>query len=461
LPPGVVTAYVIDHDLLVLGGGAGNRLARAGADAGLDAALVEPGPLGGACLTRGCDPSKSLIYRANVAETVREAESFGVDGTLDGIDWETIVEQSNAPFDAKAERLRERFRDDDDLTLYEGHGEFVDDRTVAVNDETVAAERVVIAVGAKPLIPPIEGIDDVDYLTSDDALRLDERPDSLVVIGGGYVAAELGHVYGALGSEVTILGRSDALLSREDPDVRERFTEIYERKYDVRTGREATAVETDGDEIVVTAEEEDGEDVEVSGDELLVATGREPATDGLGLETAGVETDDDGFVETDDRLRTSAESVWALGDVAGNHMFRHAATHEEAFLERQLFEGEDAPVEYPGMAHAVFSSPEVAGLGATEDDLDGEAGDDYAVGTREYDETPLGTAAKADGFAKVIAAPDGDVLGCHIVGPEASTLIHEVAVATARGDGTVNDVTETIHIHPAMNKVVAEAFADV
>jgi dihydrolipoamide dehydrogenase len=461
LSAAVVTPYVTDHDLLVLGGGAGNRLARAGADVGLDAALVEPGPLGGACLTRGCDPSKSLIYRANVAETIREAESFGVQGTLDGVDWETIVEQSTAPFDAKAERLRETFRDDENLTLYEGRGEFVDDRTIAVDDESVTADRVVIAVGAEPLIPPIDGVEDVGYLTSDDALRLDERPDGLVVIGGGYVAAELGHVYGALGSDVTILGRSDALLSREDPDVRERFTEIYEQKYDVRTGHEATAVESDGDGVVVTAEGENGEDVAVSGDELLVATGREPATESLGLDDAGVETDDDGFVETDDRLRTTAENVWALGDVAGNHMFRHSATHEEEYLERQLFDYVDEPIEYPGMSHAVFSSPEVAGLGETEDDLDGEAGDDYRVGVREFDETPLGTAAKAEGFAKVIAAPDGEVLGCHIVGPEASTLIHEVAVATARGDGTVADVTETIHVHPAMNEVVAEAFADV
>ena len=469
---------MIEHDLLVVGGGSGNSVATAGAQQGLDVALVEKGPLGGACLTRGCDPSKALIHRADLVETIGRSEAFGIEASVSGVAFAEFVEEVNATFDRRAAELEERIREMEDLTLYQSAARFVDERTVEAGGERLAAETVVVAAGARPRIPSsIDGLDerdsldqseshgaseDVEYSTSTDALRFDERPDHLVVVGGGYVAAELGHLYGALGSDVTIIGHGDVLLDREDRDVAETVTGVFERRYDVRTGYEASAVTEEGGEITVQAANEDGEEIEVAGDELLVAAGRTPNTDRLNVEAAGIETDEKGYVETDECLRTTAEGVWALGDVIGEKPFKHAANQEAKCVVRNVLGGAEQRVEYPGMSHAVFTSPQVASTGKTEAQLEAD-GREYAVGRADYDGTAMGTALKVDdGFVKVLAdSSDGTVLGCHIVGPQASTLIHEVTTATARGSGTVDEITETIHVHPALNEVVLNAFRDV
>lgn len=450
-----------DFDLVVVGGGAANNLATAVARNGYEVALVEERALGGTCLTRGCNPSKALVQRARRVDEVRSAGQFGVEAELIDVDFSSIVAESNEPYQEEADHIAEHMRDAENLALYEATATFVDARTLSVDDEEITGERTVVAAGARPTIPPIDGIEDVDYVTSDGVLRLDERPDHLVVVGGGYVAAEMGYVYGALGSDVTILGRSDRLLPAEDEEVSERFTEVFAERFDVRTGHEVTEVTQDGDEITATVDA-DGNTVAVTGDELLVATGRRPNTDRLDVEAAGLETDDDGFLEVDEYLETSVDGIWAVGDIAGNHMFWHSALQEAEHVYRAIVEDRREPVEYPGMAHAVFASPEVAGTGATETELADE-GREYAVGRHEYADTPMGQAIKEDdGFVKVLADPDsGELLGCHIVGPHASTLIHQVTMATDVGDASVGDVADAIHIHPALNEVVASAFDDV
>jgi dihydrolipoamide dehydrogenase len=443
------------HDLLVVGGGAGNNLAADAAREGMDVGLVEKGPIGGACLTRGCDPSKLLLRRAHVVEQVEAAGEFGITAEVEAIDFDRVVRESNQPFDEKAEDIEADLRDVDGLTLYKGDGEFVDERTVTVDgverdDERIEAEKVVVAVGARPAEPPgVEGLDDVEYSTSTDALRFEDRPDHLVVVGGGYVAAELGYFYGAMGAEVTVIGRSDDLLAREDPAVRTAFTEQFREDHAVHTGHEASAVSESDGEYTVEAEADDGEAIEVTGDELLLATGRTPNTDLTNVAAAGIETDDRGYVEVDDNLATTAENVWAFGDAIGPPMFRHTADHESEYVFANAVEGKDEAVDYTGNAHAVFASPEVASLGETEDELN-EDDRAYEVGRAEYEDVPMGFAMKADaGFAKVLADPaDGSILGCHILGPEASTLIHEVVTAVTAGDGTASDVTDAIHVHP-------------
>lgn len=452
-----------EFDLIVIGGGAGNKVASAATTEDLDVALVEKGPLGGACLTRGCDPSKTLIHRADIVEQIRRSEAFGIDAELTGIDFASIVEESNEPFDAKAAEMEERMRDDGNLTLYKTEGRFVDERTLRVDDERITGRKVLVAAGTRPAIPSsIDGIDEVEYSTSTEALRWSERPERLVIIGGGYIAAELGYLYGSLGTDVTIVGRSDALLSREDVDVRRTFTEAFERRYDVRTGHEATAVSQSDGEFTVRAETDDGDEIEVSGDELLVATGRTPNSDILDVGKAGIETDEDGRVKANEYLETTAENVWALGDIVGNYQFRHSATHEAQYAVRNAIGGQRRAVDYPGMSHAIFTSPQIASTGRTEQEVD-ESDRAYEIGKKAYSDVAMGTAIKErDGFVKVIADSNGeDVLGCHIIGPDASTLIHEVTVALASGSGTVSDVTDAIHIHPALNEVVQAAFNDV
>ena len=452
-----------DFDLLVLGGGTGNLVASAAVDEGLDTALVERGRLGGTCLNRGCNPSKRLLHRADVVETVQRAGDFGVDASLDGIAFEAIVEDVIETVTEQAERKAERARDLDDLTFYQAEAQFVDERAVEVDaddgTERVTAEKVVFAGGSRPVVPDsIDGTDDVDVLTSDDALRLTECPERLVVVGGGYVAVELAHFFGQMGSDVTIVGSGDVLLDREDRDAAERLTEAYRDEHDLHLGYRASEVAEDDDEVVVTAESEDDDEVTVRGDEVLLATGRRPNTDDWNVEAAGIETDDDGFVATDDYLATSVPGVWAIGDVAGNYMFKHSGDKEAEYVVENAVRGNRERVDYPGMAHAVFGSPQLASLGKPEAEIDDDR--DYEVGTMAYDETALGSAMQAEGFAKVIVGADGEILGCHVVGPDASTLVHEVSTAVAAG-ADAERIAETIHVHPALSEVVQGAFRDV
>lgn len=452
-----------EHDVVIIGGGAGNSLARTAVHEGLDVGLVEKGPLGGACLTRGCDPSKTLLHRADIIEQIQRSQEFGIEAKVEEIDFQHIIEESNRPFDTKAQRMEANFREMDDLTLYKGEGRFEDDRTIEVDDERVTAEKVIIAVGARPATAPtIDGLDEIEYITSTEALRLDERPDDLVVIGGGYVAAELGHFFGAMGASITIIGRSDHLLSDEDEEVRAAFTEQCSERFDVRTGHEATAVEEHDGEITVFAETSTNDEISVTGDALLVAVGRAPNTDVTNVEAGGIATDERGYIEVNEYLETTAENVWAFGDAIGAPMFRHTANHEAQFVLQNAIHDRKQPVDYEANAHAIFSSPEVASMGKTTQELNDE-GQEYVIGSADYADVAMGQAFKEEhGFVKVLADPDnGEVLGCHILGPEAATLIHEVVTAITAGDGIVSDIADAIHIHPALSEVVEGAFEDV
>jgi len=253
----------------------------------------------------------------------------------------------------------------------------------------------------------------------------------------------------------------DTLVPREDPDVAEAFTEVARERHDVYTGHRATGVEPDGDGVRVHAETEAGEAVTVSGDDLLVALGRRPNTDTLDVAAAGIETDDNGFIVTDDRLETSAANVWAQGDIADNAMFKHSGDYETRVTIDNVVHRKEREADFTAMPHAIFTEPQMAGVGKTEDELV-ETGREYVVGREELPGTPMGRAKKLDeGFVKVLAAPDGEILGCHMLGYGATTMIHEVVVAMRAGSGHVSDVADTIHAHPTLNKVVEYAFGDV
>ncbi|WP_086889421.1 dihydrolipoyl dehydrogenase [Natrarchaeobaculum aegyptiacum] len=460
-----------EFDVLVIGSGSGLDVANAAARRGQSVAVVEKGPLGGTCLNRGCIPSKKLLYHAEVMETVERADEFGIDVEVGDVDFADIVRDVTDDVAESAASIHHGLQASSQHTLLEGEGRFVDDREIEIVDGPDAAKRaradtVLVAAGTRPAMPPIDGIDEVDYLTSTEALQLEEPPERLVVVGGGYIAAELAHFFGTFGSEVSIVGRRPNLLPEADEEVAAAFTDRYADRYDVYAGYEAVAASETHGEVTVEArpyppawhDPADRDDVSVSGDALLIAAGRRPNTDLLNLEATGVETDADGFVVTDDYLRTTADGVWALGDVVGEYLLKHNANHEAATVVRNLFGDDLEPVDYSAMPFAVFGSPEVAGVGAREQDLreDDQA---YAVRTYRYEDTARGSAMKAEGFVKVLIEPDGRILGCHVVGPEASNLIEEVVVAMTAGTGTVWDIRESVHVHPALSEVVDRAFA--
>ena len=462
-----------EFDFVVIGSGSGLDVANVAANRGQSVAIVEKGPLGGTCLNRGCIPSKHLLYHADVLETVERADEFHIDAEVNGVDFADIVRSVNEEVSDDAESIRRGLRSSSDHALFEGEGRFVDDRTLEIvggNDEgaRLRGETVLIAAGTRPAVPPIDGIEAVDYLTSTEALQLETPPEHLVIVGGGYIAAELGHFFGTFGSDVTIVGRRPNLLPEADEAVAEAFTERYADRFTVHTGHTATAIREDGDSVTVEAKPyeygddggivEDADTVTATGDELLVAAGRVPNTDILNVEATGVDTDDRGFVETDEYLRTTADGVWALGDIVGEFLLKHSANHEAQAVARNVFGEELEAVDYEAMPFAVFASPEVAGVGAKESDLRA-AGIEYATRTYAYDDTARGSAMRAEGFVKVLIDLDGEILGCHIIGPEASNLIQEVVVAMKAGSGTVHDIRESVHIHPALSEVVQRAFS--
>ena len=449
-----------DFDVLVIGGGTGNNVAAAAADAGLETALVESGPLGGTCLNRGCNPSKMLIQAANAVNHVRDAEKFHVHTTLDDVDHAAVVDEMDDLLGGIAADMEKRYREKENLTLFNEHTEFIDDRTVRLGGEAVAAEKVVVAAGSRPTVPPIDGLEDVDYLTSQDALYLREPPESLVILGGGYIAVELGYFFDVMGSDVTIVEMMDSLVPREDGDVAEVFTDIAANRHDVYTSHRVTAVEEANEGYAVHAETDAGEETTVESSEVLVALGRRPNSDTLNLETAGIEVDDRGFIKTDEYLQTTAENVWAQGDIAGNALFKHSGDYETRHTIANVVHGESRAVDFSAMPHTIFTDPQIAGVGATEGELmDQER--DYFVGRADYADSAMGRAKKLDhGFLKVLAAPDGEILGAHAIGYEASTLLHEAVLAMRTGI-SVEEVAGTIHAHPTLNKVVESAFRDV
>lgn len=447
------------YDVAVVGGGTGNNVAAAAADNAQDTALIEKDKLGGTCLNRGCNPSKILIQRADVVNTVKEAEKYGVHASIDDVDYAGIVDRMSSTLSGIADDMEERYREKENLTLYKSEASFVDTHTLEVDGDTVSADKIVIAAGSRPLVPPIDGLESVDYLTSTDALYLDKPPQSLVVLGGGYISVELGYFFDAMGTDVRIVEMMDNLVPREDTDVSRAFTRVAEQRHDVYTGHRATRVSSEGDGVEVYAEDEDGTETMVRGEELLVAVGRKPNTDTLNLDATDVETDDRGFIKTNEYLETTAERVWAQGDIAGNQMFKHSGDYETHHVIDNVVNGERREIDYTATPHVIFTEPQIAAVGNTEEQLR-EEDNDYVKGKARFGDSAMGRAKKLQhGFVKVLAAPDGLILGCHVYGYEANTLIHEAVIAM-RNDVSVNEAADTVHAHPTLSKVVEAAFRD-
>jgi dihydrolipoamide dehydrogenase len=264
---------------------------------------------------------------------------------------------------------------------------------------------------------------------------------------------ELAHFFGAMGSKVKILQRSGRLLTHEDKEIAEKFTKIFSEEYEVHLGFSSARVEKRGDRIAVYSR--DGKKVE--GTHLLIATGRSPNSDILDVAKTGLETNKHGYITPNEFMQTNVEGIWVLGDIAGKYLFKHSANLESEYVSYNMFAQKPIPVDYTAMPHAIFSYPQVAGVGFTEEELK-EQGREYRVGKYMYKDSGMGLALEEkEGFVKFLADHSGKILGCHIIGPEASTLLHEVLVSMRRGNSNLNDIIRTIHIHPALNEVVERA----
>jgi mycothione reductase len=449
------------YDLIVVGAGSGAEVSAAGAEHGWRVAVIESGPFGGTCLNRGCIPSKMLVHVADVARTVRRARLFGVDARIEAIDWDFIVERVFSEIDAEAAGIEETNRRSERIEVVKGEARFIGPKLLDVEGRRLTADTIVIAAGSRPAVPSIEGLDEAAVHTSDDVMRLERQPERLLVIGGGYVAAELGHVFEALGSAVTIVNRGPRLLGDEDDDVSSRFTQAYARRFDLRLDAEVRRASRRDAELVLEIDR-DGAREEVTGDALLVATGRVPNSALLSVDETGVELDEDGFVRTDANLQTNVPGIWALGDIVGEYMLKHSANLEAAHVAHNILHPDDLrPVDYHAMPHAIFGSPQVGSVGLTERDAR-ERGVRHVVASYDYDQTAFGSSIEDhDGFVKVLADPEtGEILGCHVLGADASTLIQGVA-NLIRSRMTVDVMRRAIFAHPALPEVMQRAFAEL
>jgi len=446
---------VRNFDLAIIGTGSGNSILSPGFE-GWRTAIIERGTFGGTCLNVGCIPTKMYVYPADVAETIRRSSRYGVDASLDKVRWTDIRDRIFGridPIAADGERYR---RQSSDIAVYKGQCRFVGPKRLDTGTgETITADRFVIAAGARPVIPPEVAGSGVTFHTSDTIMRIDSLPQRLIIIGSGYIACEFAHVFSALGAQVSVLARGPALLRFKDETVSWRFTDLARRQWDVRTGQRPQRVESGPGWVRVLLP--DGTAVE--GDELLVAVGRRPNSDLLDLAATGVTVHDDGRIIVDEHQQTAVDGIYALGDISSPYQLKHVANHEARVVQHNLLHPRD-PVrtDHRFVPLAVFTDPPIASVGRTEQWCRAD-GLDYTAYTQEYADVAYGWAMEDQtGFCKVIAERGtGRLLGAHIMGPQASTVIQPLIQAMSFGLGAREMARNQYWIHPALPEVVENA----
>lgn len=451
-----------DFDLVIVGTGSGNSIPAELDDWNI--ALVERDVFGGTCLNRGCIPSKMFIYAADVAMHVRESERYGVRASLDGVDWPDIVDRVFGridPIAAGGERYR--IEDCDNITVFQGSGAYVDHKVLEVNGERLRSDKFILGAGARPFVPDVPGLAEAGFHTSDTIMRVREVPERLVVIGGGYIATELGHVFEAFGSHVTMINRSGALLRSEDDDISRRYTELAGQRFDLLLETAIERVERGDDGTTRVHVIREGESSVVEADALLVATGRIPNSDQLAVEATGVECDAAGRVLTGDDHQTNVEGIWAFGDLSNHFQLKHVANAEAKQVFHNVAHPDDVQhKDEHAIPHAVFGSPQVASVGMTERDAAAESVP-FITATKEYGSTAYGWAMEDQtSFVKLVAhAETRKLLGAHIIGPQASSLIQSLIQGMRFGQ-TVDEMARgQMWIHPALTEVVENALLDL
>jgi mycothione reductase len=449
------------YDVIVIGSGGGMKLALPAAEMGLRTALIDQDAMGGTCLNRGCIPSKMLIYPTELPGLVRETRKIDVRSDSDPtIDFPSLMRRIQETINGIAENLRHTVMRTPNLDLYPYHGEFISDKILQVGPDQLTAETIFIATGSRPAIPDISGIKAVPFMTSREALSRTDLPRRLLVIGAGYIAVELGTAYAAAGAQVEFIVRS-RFLRQEDQEVAEAFSHHFTQTHTVHQGWAPIKLSHDHDMVTVRCRDTTDQQRDFTADALLIATGVTPCTNDLGLKHTKIKTDDRGYIQVNNALRTGVSGIYALGDCAGNYLYRHTVNHEGEHLVRTVLRDKaDSPIEYGPVPHAVFSHPEIAGVGLTEEQARVQK-KDHVVGKADYAQSNAGLARGYKlGFVKIlIERSTRQILGVHILGPEASDMIH-LFIAMMKMKGTLEDLLDMIFIHPALPEVARDAARD-
>ena len=450
-------------DIAIIGTGSGNSIIDE-RYAGKKVAICEQGVFGGTCLNVGCIPTKMFVYAAEVAQTVRESARYGVDAHIDGVRWSDIVSRVFGRIDPLASGGEHYRRSSPNVTVFDSHTRFTGrtENGYSLRTDTgdeFTADQVVIAAGARAMIPEAIAGCGVQVHTSDTIMRIPELPKHLVIIGGGFVAAEFAHVFSALGTRVTIVIRGGGMLSHCDDTICERFTDIASKKWEIRSHRNMIGAHHEGSQVVI--ELDDGSSV--AADAVLVATGRIPNGDLMDLDLAGVDVDEDGLVVVDEFQRTTARGVFALGDVSSKYQLKHVANHEARVVRHNLLQDWDdtdhlMPSDHRFVPSAVFTDPQIACVGLSENAARA-AGYDIKVKVQDYADVAYGWAMEdTTGIAKIVVEADtGMILGAHIMGHQASSLIQPLIQAMSFGLAGQDMARGQYWIHPALPEVIENA----
>ncbi|HXX57648.1 MAG TPA: dihydrolipoyl dehydrogenase [Thermodesulfovibrionales bacterium] len=445
------------YDIIVVGAGdVGLGITFKALAAGFRVALIEKGNVGGTCINVGCVPSKTLIYPADRIMEIREAAKLGIHAEITRIDFGMIMQRMKDAVTGGRNSIRDALKDSESLDFYNEEGRFIKDYTLELKSGKIKGRKIFIASGARPMIPQIKGIDAIDYLTNEGVLELERRPESVCIIGGGYIGVEYGHFFAAMGTDVTIVQMNRLLIPHEEPEISELLQKEMSRRMRVLTGTEVAEVRHDsGGYAVLLRDGKTGGEKEIKAEKIMVATGRRPNADLLKVENTGVETDETGFIKVDDYLRTSKKNIWALGDAIGKQMFTHAGDKEAELAWHNANSKKKVRMDFLAVPHAVFTRPEIASVGLTEEQA--RKDHDVMVGKAKYSDTVKGSAmGEEESFAKaIVEKKSGRILGFHIIGPDASILIQEIVNAVATGRD-MKSVTESMHIFPALSDLITE-----
>jgi len=450
-------------DVIVIGSGSGMIVASAAVEQGFRTALVEHGKMGGTCINVGCVPSKMLIYPADVVATLKDAGKLGVHATVDSVDFKNIMNRMHALVDHDSGHQAAAVEATPNLTWFKETGEFISDYTMRVGSHTITAEMIFIVSGARTAIPPIKGIENIDYLTSGTVLELQTQPKNILIVGGGYIGMEYGHFFSGIGTKTIILQRPYRVLPDEEPEISELLKNEMQQRMEIYTGYEAIETKQEGTQkTLIARNRQDGSQKEFSAESVMIATGRVSNADILKPEKTGVELDERGFIKVNEYLETSKKNIWAFGDAIGIQMFKHVANYEAGIAWHNAVHDHKVKMDFSATPHAVFSHPQVASVGLTEEEAKQQKYK-ILVGKALYKETAMGAAMGfPEGFVKVVVEGEtGKILGGHIIGPEASILIQEIINAMVSETGNFAPIARGMHIHPAMSEVVQNAFGNL
>lgn len=446
-----------EYDVVVIGAGdVGLGIVFKAVSKGLTVALIEKGDVGGTCINVGCVPSKTLLSSADRIMEIREAGKLGVRAEIALIDFPFIMRRAKDAVDSGRNGIKGALADTKNLDFYHEEGRFTGEYTLRVKNRAIRGRTIFIASGARPFIPPVKGLDGIQYLTNESVLKLKKRPESIIIMGGGYVAVEYAHFFAAVGAKVTMVERSGRLVTGEEPEISDLLKKEMGKRMEIQTNTEIVECgrRTKG-YAVLAKDRASGRERWIIAEQVLVATGRRSNADLIRVGKTGVETDERNFIKVNDYLETNRKNIWALGDAIGRQMFTHAGDREAEIAWHNATHKKKIKMDFFAVPHAVFTCPQIASIGFTEEAA--RKGHLVLVGRAKYSDTVKGTAmGEEEGFAKAIVEKKTKrILGFHIIGPDASVLIQEVANAVAnKGDTT--SITGSMHVFPALADVITE-----